>query len=247
MINVGVLHHRQLPRGSTSPRPTWRRCTASPRSGTRSCASKLTPDYDFGCKRPTFSNGYYRSFTKPHVHLQAGGIDHIEADGIVDNDGTKTVIDTLVLATGFDLWEANFPAIEVDRPRGPQPRKVVARHQIPGLSGCLDAVLPELPEPGQSVCVPRVELLQHDGIPDAAHGPAVRRAQAPRCHDVRGHRGSQHPLPRPDDRAARRFGVRTIGNCATSRSYYFNPSGEAHAAAADVDARRPSRKPPTSR
>ncbi len=47
------------------------------------------------------------------MHLQDSGIDHIEADGIVANDGTKTVIDTLVLATGFDLWEANFPAIEV--------------------------------------------------------------------------------------------------------------------------------------
>src|SRR5580693_8343883 len=47
---------------------------------------KLTPDYDIGCKRPTFSNNYFRSFTKPHVHLQA---------------------------TGIDLWEANFPAIEV--------------------------------------------------------------------------------------------------------------------------------------
>jgi cation diffusion facilitator CzcD-associated flavoprotein CzcO len=44
---------------------------------------RLTPDYDFGCKRPTFSNGYYRAFTKPHVHLQDAGIDHVEADGIV--------------------------------------------------------------------------------------------------------------------------------------------------------------------
>jgi len=74
---------------------------------------RLTPDYDFGCKRPTFSNGYYRAFTKPHVHLQDAGIERIEADGIVGKDGTKNVIDTLVLATGFDLWEANFPSIEV--------------------------------------------------------------------------------------------------------------------------------------
>ena len=130
--------------------------------------AELTPDYDFGCKRPTFSNGYYRSFTKPHVHLQDSGIDRIEPDGIVANDGTKTVIDTLVLATGFDLWEANFPAIEIDRARRPQSRKVVARHPVPGLPGCVDAVLPELPEPGQPVRVPRAELLQHDGIPDAA-------------------------------------------------------------------------------
>ncbi|PRC61287.1 monooxygenase, partial [Mycobacterium sp. ITM-2017-0098] len=28
-------------------------------------------------------------------------------------DGTKTMIDTLVLCTGFDLWEANIPAIEI--------------------------------------------------------------------------------------------------------------------------------------
>ena len=74
---------------------------------------KLTPDYDIGCKRPTFSNSYFRTFAKPHVHLQAEGIERVEADGIVNADGSKTHIDTLVLATGFDLWEANFPAIEV--------------------------------------------------------------------------------------------------------------------------------------
>jgi cation diffusion facilitator CzcD-associated flavoprotein CzcO len=74
---------------------------------------KLTPDYDFGCKRPTYSNSYYRTFTKPHVHLQTAGIERIEPDGIVASDGTKTRINTLVLATGFDLWDANLPAIEI--------------------------------------------------------------------------------------------------------------------------------------
>ena len=48
---------------------------------------KLTPDYDIGCKRPSWSNDYYRSFTKPHVHLETGGIERIEPDGIVTNDG----------------------------------------------------------------------------------------------------------------------------------------------------------------
>jgi cation diffusion facilitator CzcD-associated flavoprotein CzcO len=74
---------------------------------------KLTPDYDFGCKRPTYHNSYYRTLTKPNVHLETAGIERIEPDGIVTADGRKTVIDTLVLATGFDLWDANFPAIEV--------------------------------------------------------------------------------------------------------------------------------------
>ena len=41
---------------------------------------QLTPDYDFGCKRPTFSNSYFRTFTKDNVHLETTSIDHIAAD-----------------------------------------------------------------------------------------------------------------------------------------------------------------------
>ncbi|UQX09639.1 flavin-containing monooxygenase [Candidatus Mycobacterium methanotrophicum] len=74
---------------------------------------KLNPDFDFGCKRPTLSNTYYRAFAKPHVHLETNGIERIEPDGIVAKDGAKRFIDTLVLATGFNVWEANMPAIEV--------------------------------------------------------------------------------------------------------------------------------------
>jgi cation diffusion facilitator CzcD-associated flavoprotein CzcO len=74
---------------------------------------KLNPDFDFGCKRPTISNSYYRAFTRPHVHLETSGIERIEPDGIVACDGAKRFIDTLVLATGFDVWDANLPAIEV--------------------------------------------------------------------------------------------------------------------------------------
>ncbi len=60
------------------------------------------------------SNDYYRSFAKPHVHLQTNGIARVQPDGVVNaTTDHKTQIDTLVLATGFDLWAANFPAIEV--------------------------------------------------------------------------------------------------------------------------------------
>ena len=76
-------------------------------------SQKLNPNYDFGCKRPSISNSYYQSFTKPNVHLETAGIERIEPDGIVACDGTKRTIDTLVLATGYDVWESNLPAIEV--------------------------------------------------------------------------------------------------------------------------------------
>jgi cation diffusion facilitator CzcD-associated flavoprotein CzcO len=74
---------------------------------------KLTPDYDFGCKRPTFSNDYYPAFTRENVHLETTSIDHFDPDGIVTADGNKTEIDVLVLATGYNIWDVNFPAFEV--------------------------------------------------------------------------------------------------------------------------------------
>ena len=167
----------------------------------------LNPDFDFGCKRPTISNSYYRAFTKPHVHLETSGIERIEPDGIVACDGTKRFIDTLVLATGFDVWDANLPAIEVIGREGREPRKVVARNKIPSLRRHLGALLPELLDHGQPVRVGGAVVVQHGGIPDAPHGSAVRRTPAARCSHLRGHRTGQRPLPGSDDHAARRFGV----------------------------------------
>ncbi|HQV17240.1 MAG: NAD(P)/FAD-dependent oxidoreductase [Gordonia sp.] len=79
----------------------------------RGTREALTPTYDFGCKRPTFSNSYFTAFNKPNVTLETSSIVRFEPDGIVTADGAKTVVDTLVLATGFNLWEVNFPAFQI--------------------------------------------------------------------------------------------------------------------------------------
>ena len=112
MMVTGVLHYRQFRRLNIAAADLAKiNRFISVRD--KEVRRKLTPDYDFGCKRPTWSNSYYRTFAKPHVHLETNNIERIEPDGIVTADGNKTAIDTLVLATGFDLWDANFPAIEV--------------------------------------------------------------------------------------------------------------------------------------
>jgi len=99
-----VLHNRQFP---WLTKIAERACRRHLRRQVKDAElrRKLTPHYAFGCKRPTFSNSYYRVFTRPNVELVTDGIDHIEADGIVTSDGKKRVIDTLVLATGFSVWE----------------------------------------------------------------------------------------------------------------------------------------------
>ena len=67
-----------------------------------------------------------------------------------------------------------LPGHRGDRPRGAQPREVVARQRVSGIRGRVDPALPQLSEPGQPVRLFRTVLLQHHGVPDAPHGPALR-------------------------------------------------------------------------
>ncbi len=188
--------------------------------------AKLTPDYDFGCKRPTFSNGYYGAFTKPNVHLQADGIDHVQSDGIVNRDGTKTGIDTLVLATGFDLWEANFPAIEVIGREGRNLGKWWRDTRFQAYQGVTMPYFPNL----LSLASPYAFLglnffntmeyqMRHM---DRLFGEL--RRQGATTFEVTEDANTRF-LDRMTELA--RAGVWATGDCASSNSYYFNPSGEA--------------------
>ena len=112
LLVFGVLHYRQF---------WWTNALAARMSrrfirqqvNDPELRQKLTPTYSFGCKRPTVSNHYYRTFNQPHVHLETTPIERIESDAVVMADGTRRGIDTLVLATGYSLWETSFPAFEI--------------------------------------------------------------------------------------------------------------------------------------
>ncbi|MDV3125701.1 NAD(P)/FAD-dependent oxidoreductase [Mycobacterium sp. 21AC1] len=187
---------------------------------------KLTPDYDFGCKRPTFSNGYYRTFTRPHVHLQADGIEVIEPDGIVNADGTKTVIDTLVLATGFDLWEANFPAIEVIGRDGRNLGKWWRDTRFQAYQGVSMPHFPNylsLASPYAFLGLNFFNTMEYQmHLMDRLFGEVKRRGAT--TFEV-----TEEANTRYLDRMTTALGdsLFTLGNCASARSYYFNPSGEA--------------------
>ncbi|ART72556.1 monooxygenase [Mycobacterium dioxanotrophicus] len=187
---------------------------------------KLTPDYDFGCKRPTFSNSYYRTFTKPHVQLQADGIDHIESDGIVNADGSKTVIDTLVLATGFDLWEANFPAIEVIGREGRNLGKWWRDTRFQAYQGVSMPYFPNylsLASPYAFLGLNFFNTMEYQmRLMDRLFGELKRRGAT--TFEV-----TEEANARYLDLMTELLGdsLFTLGDCASARSYYFNPSGEA--------------------
>ena len=64
---------------------------------------KLTPDYGMGCKRPSVSNHYLRTFNRDNVELITDPIDRITPDGIRTADGEERAVDVIVLATGFRM------------------------------------------------------------------------------------------------------------------------------------------------
>ncbi|QFU93409.1 NAD(P)/FAD-dependent oxidoreductase [Amycolatopsis sp. YIM 10] len=71
---------------------------------------KLTPRYALGCKRPSFSNDYLRTFNRDNVVLETAGIERVTPQGIRTVEGVEHEVDVLILATGFKVFESgNMP------------------------------------------------------------------------------------------------------------------------------------------
>ncbi|WP_405490000.1 flavin-containing monooxygenase [Nocardia sp. NBC_00511] len=66
---------------------------------------KLTPRYGLGCKRPSMSNDYLRTFNRADVSLVTESIERVTEHGVITADGVEHEIDVLVCATGFKLWD----------------------------------------------------------------------------------------------------------------------------------------------
>ncbi len=225
MIILTVLHHRGLRRLNIAGADLAKiNRFISVRD--KELRRKLTPDYDLGCKRPTWSNTYYRTLSKPHVHLETHRIERIEPDGIVTSDGRKTVIDVLVLATGFDLWEANFPAIEVI---GRQERNLGKWWRSTRFQSYQGVSIPYFPNflslaspyafSGLSFFHTIEYQMRHM---ERLFGELQRR-------DATEFEVTEEATARFIDRMTNLLNksVFYTGDCATSRSYYFAPNGEA--------------------
>jgi cation diffusion facilitator CzcD-associated flavoprotein CzcO len=187
---------------------------------------KLTPDYDFGCKRPTMSNTYYRTFTRPHVHLENSGIERIEPDGVVGCDGTKRFIDTLVLATGFDVWDVNLPAIEVIGREGRDLGKWWRDNKFQAYEGVSVPYFPNfltLASPYAWVGLSWFNTVEYQmRHMNRLLGEVQRRGG--RTFEVTEQANARFLAQMTellDD------SVFHLGNCVTSRSYWFNHTGEA--------------------
>jgi cation diffusion facilitator CzcD-associated flavoprotein CzcO len=194
--------------------------------GDRALRKKLLPDYSFGCKRPALSNSYYRTFDKPHVYLETIGIDRIEADGIVTRDGAKTQLDTLILATGFNVWDHNFPAFETIGRSGVDLGKWWRDRRYESYQG---VTVPNFPNYVAMTCPWAFTGLSYFST---IKGQTVHmnrlfgemRKRGATVFEVTGEANADF-MERM--RAKMDPTVLYHGSCATSNSYYYNPDGDA--------------------
>ena len=225
MVFVALLHYRKFRGRFNISAGDLAKMQRSAVIRDKELRDRLTPDYDFGCKRPTFSNSYYRTFTEPHVHLQDSGIARVEADGIVANDGTKAVIDTLVLATGFDIWEANFPAFEVIGRQGRNLGKWWRETRFQAYQGISMPLFPNylsLASPYGFLGLNFFNTMEYQmRHMDRLFGEMKRCGAT--TFEV-----TEEANTRCLDRMTKLVdqSVFANGDCASARSYYFSPSGE---------------------
>ncbi|MEV6427044.1 NAD(P)/FAD-dependent oxidoreductase [Nocardia sp. NPDC051463] len=225
LMVVGVLHFKQAkPLNKAASLLAKAHLRAQVRD--KETRKKLTPHYDFGCKRPTFSNLYFKTFNRPNVRLETNSIDHVEADGIVTADGHKTEIDTLILATGFNLWDVNFPAIEIIGREGVDLGKFWRDNRFQAYEGITVPKFPNfisLNSPysysGLSYFTTIEAQMKHMG---RLLQETFRRGET--TFEVT-EQANAHFLNRVTDKLG--SSVFYGGDCSTARSYYFNQHGEA--------------------
>ncbi|WP_298444091.1 NAD(P)/FAD-dependent oxidoreductase [Gordonia sp. (in: high G+C Gram-positive bacteria)] len=225
LMVFGVLHFKQAkPGNKLAALLSKAHLRAQVRD--RKTRRELTPSYDFGCKRPTFSNTYFRVFNQPNVTLQTSPVERFTPGGIISEDGTETEIDTLVLATGFNLWDTNFPAFQIIGRDGRDLGKWWREGRFQAYEG---------------VAVPKMPNLLSLNSPYSYSGLSYfttiegQMKHIARLFTELRRRGA-HTFEVTEDANTRYLDRSTkaldssvfyAGDCATSRSYYFNQHGEA--------------------
>lgn len=63
--------------------------------------AKLTPDYEFACKRILRSDDYYPALSRDNVVLETAAVQEFTPDGIRTVDGVEHPFDVVIFGTGF--------------------------------------------------------------------------------------------------------------------------------------------------
>jgi cation diffusion facilitator CzcD-associated flavoprotein CzcO len=187
---------------------------------------KLTPDYNFFCKRPTFSNTYFRCYERENVELVTAGIERLDATGVVARDGSRYDVDTVVLATGFTLQEeGNFPAFPVVGRNGIEQGAHWREHGYESYAGLTASGFPNLFSMNSPYSFTGLSYFYQAEAQMAHMNRVITEMRHRHCvtFEVKPH--AQARFVAQMERAAQ-HSVWRAGSCSTANSYYFNSRGE---------------------
>ena len=225
LLVFGVIYNRQSPylirRIEALCRKHLERQVRDP-----ALRAKLTPKYGFGCKRPSFSSEYYPALGRANVALVTAPIERVTPTGIVTRDGARE-IDTLILATGFRVFEkGNTPPYEVFGRDGVELGAFWHEQRYQAYEG---ATVPGFPNFFLVLGPYATTGSSWFSMVEAQTSHAVRcllEARKRRAPTIEIKR-APHDAFFADVLERQRDTVLFNNNCATSNSYYFDHHGDA--------------------
>jgi cation diffusion facilitator CzcD-associated flavoprotein CzcO len=226
LLQVGLYRDRELPAVTTG---LERLALTQLRLQVHDPAlrERLTPRYQFGCKRPGLSNDYLRAFNRDDVELVTSAITRVTRRGIRTADGELRKVDTIVLATGFKIFErGGVPPFDVRAASGRELRAFwdAERHQTS--NGTTVAGFPNL-----------FLLAGPYGLFSQSYLAMIEANVdiAVDCITEARRRAASRVTIRPDEHARQVAQIRSRmrstslfnRDCAQSNSYYFDRNGDA--------------------
>lgn len=188
--------------------------------------AKLTPNYSFGCKRPTFSNEYLSTFNRANVTLETMPIAEVTEAGVRTADGTDHELDVLIMATGFKVFETdNMPPFPITGRNGAELGKWWAENRYQAYEG---VTVPQFPN--------YFMILGPYGYNGSSYFTLIENQTRHiiRCLDRADKLGATRIEVKSE--ASERFFAQMLGrrhrqvfyrgSCSTANSYYFDAHGD---------------------
>ncbi len=191
-----------------------------------SIQEKLIPDYSFFCKRPSFSNTYYKLFNNDNVELVTDAIDHVEEKGLVTEDATLRGVDAIICATGYRYFERfSTPCFEIYGKRAKNLGEWWEKNRYQAFLGTTIRDFPNffmIVGPYSAAGADYFGVLENQ----VTHISRVLRAARKRGAKVVEVKRRHHDRDFRLMEKRRHRSVLFAGNCASSNSYYFDERGD---------------------
>lgn len=102
---------------------------------------KVTPSFDFGCKRVLMANNYYPALAKDNVEVITHGVAEVREHSIVDSEGEERAVDAIIWGTGFHVTDNP----EWSNIRGRDGRSLTETWAPTGMRSYLGTLVPNFP------------------------------------------------------------------------------------------------------